>query len=410
MLDRMVDHRPALRVGGSALAEDLRRSVRDIRDPLAREFELERCAREIRALWLRGVAAETSRVLRSPTEREASRIAVRHDTFGYERDLQPEELEARCDRFFPPPPAPWQSQHVLFSSGQAALLGVLLALRPSQPLRVRHLGGYFETRRLIETCPALCASVDAAADVVIAEPVASDGGFDVHRRDEIIRATVGARALVVDTTLLGRDDGLDRLLAGLERDMLVLRCASGLKLLQAGLELASVGIVGVHSRSGRTLSNFAGALREMRTLCGTGLRFVDALALEAPFVFDPTYADRYAGAIFAHNAALAEAAASGNRLFVLPFAASPSPYCVFSLREGDDQAYERLADLIAAEATARKLAFERGGSFGFRGHRYEIVRPEDKPPFLRIAMGRRGGWTFEGVKTLMADIAARPAI
>jgi hypothetical protein len=189
-------------------------------------------------------------------------------------------------------------------------------------------------------------------------------------------------------------------------DLLVLRCTSALKLLQGGLELASVGIVGVHARSGPALADFAESLREMRTLCGTGLSFTDVLALDAPFVLDPGYADQYTSAIYAHNAALATAVSQENRLFQPPFAAAPSPYCVFSLRDPDAQAYERLERRIADETRERRLAFEEGGSFGFRGHRYEIVRPETHPPFLRVAMGRRGGRSCRGIIKMIAEIAA----
>ena len=126
--------------------------------------------------------------------------------------------------------------------------------------------------------------------------------------------------------------------------------------------------------------------------------------------YDAAYADRYAGAIFAHNAALAAAVASRNRLFEPPFTAHPSPYCVFCLRGGDEQAYERLAEVIAAKARELDLNFSRGGSFGFRGHRYEIVRPDDQPPFLRVAMGRRDDWSCRGIIEQMAEIAARAAI
>ena len=63
---------------------------------------------------------------------------------------------------------------------------------------------------------------------------------------------------------------------------------------------------------------------------------------------------------------------------------------------------------IAAEALRRRLNFARGGSFGFRAHRYEIVKPETgEAPFLRIALGRRGGWSCEGVIAMIAEMAGR---
>jgi hypothetical protein len=405
ILHGLVAQRPACEDEGQALIAALAQTLQDEADPALLEVHLEQFSRKVRAFWLRAVAAETSWVLRSPTEQEAGWISARHDAFGYERDLQPVELEERCNAFYGQVPWSWSAEHVLFSSGQAALQSVLLALGSPQPLRVRHLGGYFETRELIRKTPSLCTLVEGQADVVIAEPVASNGNFCCHGVEEILAAAQGARILLLDTTLLGRDDGLEQVLLRTKRDVMVIRIASGLKLLQGGLELANVGLVGVHARSATQRMAFASALRERRTLSGAGLRFADVLALEAPFVFDAGFADGYAGAIFAHNAALARAVGETNRLFVPPFTASPAPYCIFALRSGDDSAYDKLAERIAQMASERKLLFPRGGSFGFRGHRYEIVCPEDRAPFLRVAMGRRGGQSCQGIIALMAEIA-----
>ena len=69
-------------------------------------------------------------------------------------------------------------------------------------------------------------------------------------------------------------------------------------------------------------------------------------------------------------------------------------------------AYDALDQEIASEAQRRRLNLARGGSFGFRGHRYEIVKPETgEPPFLRIALGRRGGFSCEGVIAMIGEIA-----
>lgn len=410
LLEELIALRPVLAEPGERLVQAIDQDLRGGLDAYGTECRLDRFSRDVRALWLRSVAAETACVLRSPTEQEAERLSRRHDSYGYERDLQPRELERRCDAFFGAVPRPWRSEHIVFSSGQAALLGVLMSFKSERPLRIQHLGSYFETCQLIRSCPSLCLPVESGADVVIAEPVACDGGFDYHGPGEIAAAVAQARALVLDTTLLGRNDNISDLLGNLDDALLVIRCASGLKLLQAGLELANVGIVGVHAQSRDALVDCAASLREMRTLCGTGLRLADVLALEAPFVFDASYADRYATAVLAHNAALARGVASRNRLFAAPSSAVPAPYCAFSIRGHDDGAYDRLESLIARMAKERRLLFEQGGSFGFRGHRYEVVRPEDAPPFLRVAMGRRGGWSCDGVIRLMAEIASAETV
>ena len=71
------------------------------------------------------------------------------------------------------------------------------------------------------------------------------------------------------------------------------------------------------------------------------------------------------------------------------------------------EALEALADRLDREAEARGLLIERGGSFGFRGHRYEVIEPETgEPPFLRVALGARDGHSCRGVIELMAEFAA----
>lgn len=69
--------------------------------------------------------------------------------------------------------------------------------------------------------------------------------------------------------------------------------------------------------------------------------------------------------------------------------------------------YEALATVIAHESELRGLLFDRGGSFGFRGHRYEIVTPVPGRgrPFLRVAMGARDGPSFRGIVELMRELA-----
>jgi hypothetical protein len=191
----------------------------------------------------------------------------------------------------------------------------------------------------------------------------------------------------------------------------VIRLMSGLKLLQQGLEFANVGIVSVFARTVERATLLADGLKSCRTLMGAGLRFVDALALEAPFFLNRELTQAYADKVFAHNAALARAVMVENRFFK-PFdeAEFPAaPFCAFELAAGNSvQALETLADRIDLYAAARGLLIERGGSFGFRGHRYEVIEPDaGKPPFLRIALGARDDHSLEGLIELMAGLARR---
>jgi hypothetical protein len=152
-------------------------------------------------------------------------------------------------------------------------------------------------------------------------------------------------------------------------------------------------------------------LKRCRTLTGAGLRFVDALALEAPFFLDRGATQPYADRVFAHNASLARAVMAENRLFKplaeAGLADASLPYCAFELAAANSvEALEALGARIDREARARGLLIERGGSFGFRGHRYEVIEPESgEPPFLRIALGARADRSGSGFIELMAELA-----
>jgi hypothetical protein len=420
---RLAEQAPRVENDVLDLLSALRAALAKATHPADAERAAETFAHDLRALWLTDAAWEAASVFRSPTASESRRMAQRHDAFGYERDLQPDTLEQRCARFFPPPPRGWRHEHLIFSSGQAAMASSLIALGArlspaGTPLGVAHLGGYFETRALLGILPALIRPVPASfADVLVVEPTGCDGGFreiDVCAEAQRL-ATFGAtpRAIILDTTLLGRDDGIDRCLDVLAplRPQFVLRTASSLKLLQGGLELANGGIASIYSPEGAPQS-LADDLRRVRTLIGAGITLADAVALEAPWFLEPDYTDDYITAVFAHNARLAQAVdGAGGRFAPVShpsLSGGVAPFCAFHLRDAGSRDYDALETEIAAEASRRCLLLARGGSFGFRGHRFEIVRPETgEPPFLRIAMGRRGGWSCSGLIAMMADLSAR---
>jgi hypothetical protein len=380
--------------------------------PIDVERGFEQAARRLRAGWLRSVAAETARVLRSPTEREFERLAhSRHDAYGYERDFQPESLEQRCKGLFGDAPSGWTVAHVMFSSGQAALATILVHLSSQRPgkLRVAHVGSYFETSELVRRA---CAPAErrADADCIIVEPMACNGRFTNHDLASIGRSLSSGQTAVVDETLLApmtRSPAIMSEATG--GGAAVMRLVSGLKLLQQGLEIANVGIVSIFAKEQELVASLADGLKRCRTLTGTGLRFVDALALEAPFFLDREPTQQYADRVFAHNAALARNVAARNRFFKPLGGAelAAAPYCAFELESGNTvQALEAFAERFESEAKARRLLIERGGSFGFRGHRYEVIEPETgEPPFLRVALGARDDHSCRGIIGLMAELA-----
>ncbi len=441
LVPRAADYRKALDNLIETTRAELARSAR----PIEAERISERFGRALRQLWLEASAFATSSSYRSPPTTETTKTTTgRKIDFGYERDLQPVHLEQRCRRFFEAPPKGWSADHVLLSSGQSAMAAILHALEGSslfggeRRLSFVHLGSYFETGEIFSLFSSLLASrgrgrsaVDNMAhldgDIVIVEPVFCDGDYgvvdvngllDVHGRNPRLRV------YLFDNTLSGTRFALERYLERFEtiEPVAVFRIFSGLKLFQAGLELSSVGIVSVFTRDRGPIAarGIGDRIRRIRTLLGLGLSFFEVAALEVPWFLDPTHTQAYERAIFDNNEVLARAVAAENRLFDGTFHPSliqasddvrGAPYCSFRLRERDPHLYDSLEQHLHREAERRDLQFELGGSFGFRGHRFEVVRPETgEIPFLRVALGRRTGWSRDRIIELMTEIARAPNV
>ncbi|MES1152532.1 MAG: hypothetical protein ABUL54_11585, partial [Dongia sp.] len=419
--------------------------MEDNLSPWEMAAEIDRLALALRRICLGLAHAASDRALRSPRDKD---LTMAPDgtaiDFGYERSIAPETLEDRCERYAPAPKG-WHADHILFSSGQAAMNTLLLALSPrgatpTNPPRIRHLGGYFETEELV----AMLASHGMArelpklgsdtADVLIMEPVYFDRAAQSHVVD--IQAALRTHCasaegcpslVVVDTTLDGPCFDLERILPAamgcLAPPPLVVRLSSGLKLDQAGLELANVGIVSLYRHERQTFAiDPVEKLKKARVLIGAGLGFDAIGTLDAPWFLDRAFARSYAEAVFENNALLAtrlaETRLDSGGLFAhvshpsLEVAGAQAPFVLLQLHEDSPENYRRLEEIIAHKAKARHVRFDKGGSFGFRGHRYEAILPEagEIMPFLRIAVGARKGWSRDGVVTLLEEIARAPSI
>lgn len=413
---------------------------------LGSERALDRLSRDLRTLWLSYAQGTADRYLRSPTADQQPAVTGTGTVmnFGYERELEPSTLEARCTDMYPAPSG-WHGSHLLFSSGQATLTAVLhfcsgqtMAAR-QRPMRLLHLGGYFETAELLDvfagghieakrpehsklTSAFKCIG---SMDTLLVELVYCDGllrTLDFNAFAQSWRASREKPSMVIfDSTLVSMRFPLEDLLALFSGPdaPIVFRINSGLKLDQGGLELANVGTCSlyVHEDSRRSLLELTDELRRIRKLTGAGLGLQEIAALEAPWFLDPLYTRRYADSVFANNRCLARLFKPKGRLFSelshpavedKQFHWTEAPFCVLTLRNSSPSAYHCLAEIISAEAARRNLAFESGGSFGFRGHRFDAILPEseDGQPFLRIAVGARGGPSIGGIAKLLNDIGA----
>lgn len=425
----------------SELIADSRPKLDAAQTAVDRERLSEEFGRSLRHLWIEASVASTSQNYRSPPTAQNTRTATgRKIQFGYERDLQPTYLEERCAKFFGEPPEGWTSDNVLLSSGQSAMAAVLHALEGglliggNRKLSFVHLGAYFETAEIFSLFSSLLKPVGRAreavnamgkmdADVFIIEPVFCDGEFGSVDVDQVLdqhKRNARSRVYIFDTTLTGMSYSLEKDLVRMSelKPPAVFRLVSGLKLLQGGLELSSVGVLTIFTPSDATVSanELADRVRRIRTLLGLGLSFADVAVLEAPWFLDREYTRVYEQAILANNARLASAVSANNRLFRQTFHPSilrgcrgpqDAPYCAFRLQEGDAATLNRLEEFLQREIRKRGILFESGGSFGFRGHRFEVVRPEDgSEPFLRVALGRRPGWSCDQIIALIAELAS----
>lgn len=386
-------------------------------DHLAQERQLETAALTLRRAWLKAAHRLGDTTLKSPRDGDTAHVPCGDSLhFGYERDLDVSILEDR-GAAYAPPPAGWTSDMVIFRSGQASLATILQFVASAwgdrRTMSVAHAGAYFETTALLDAWPRrnfrLTHGTAVSADVVIGEPVWCNGGFAATKR--LPRAR---RVLLIDTTMVGAACDLGPWLLSASDDCnIAIAFSSGLKLDQAGLELANVGIARVLVRDGAPArSEIAGRLRQLRGLMATGLTLDELSALSAPWFLDRAYVDNYVAEIFANNRALAQAIGRESpvlepRCHPALTSSADAPFCAVQLREPSPSRYRRFVEIVDQECHRRGLLLTKGGSFGFRGHRFELIEPAPGQghPFLRLAMGWRGGHSCRGLAELFRELA-----
>lgn len=407
------------------------------------ERRLDVLVSDLRRAWMATAHEHADVTYRSPAANAVKLLPSKTKiAYGYERSLEDNPLDARLPAYRPVP-AGWSARHLLFSSGMAAISGILQLLPAILPRRddspsMLVASAYFETLELVALGTHRCltrivaddASFAAACvakppDVAFVEPIVYDPWlrpFDIRRAAQTLAATPSPPVLIVDSTLVGPSIPMTRILDEAATLPLVVQVSSGLKLDQAGLELANVGIVSLYAPDARRreLDAANDRLRMVRRLNGTALT-IDAVALlDIPFFLDAATFYDYCTAVFAHNASLATAVRAGGVFETVAHPAADSrglpwaqaPFVFFHLRDDVAARYIELETLVVDAAHARGLALERGGSFGFRGHRCEAVLLEDEARngVFKVALGARSGPSLQGIIALLAEIADFPNV
>lgn len=402
------------------------------------ERALEALVGELRRAWMATAHEHADATYRSPLADEAkllpSKIRV---AYAYERSLEENPLDARLPAYRPVP-AGWTARHLLFSSGMAALSGIMQALPASLGRHPRApsllvAAAYYETLDLVGLGAHGCVSRVVADDAAFAaacaaqpphvafvEPIIYDPRlrpFDVQHAARLLAALPEPPILVVDSTLVGPSLPLARVLDETRALPLVVQASSGLKLDQAGLELANVGIVSLYAPAARgaALDALEERLRLVRRLNGTALTIDTVALLDIPFFLDPATFYEYSSAVFEHNARLARAVPAGGLFETVAHPAldprglpwAQTPFVFFHLRDDVAERYAELERLVIDAAAARGLVLERGGSFGFRSHRCEAIALDGtlRNGVFKVALGARAGPSLRGIIALLAEVA-----
>lgn len=387
-------------------------------DPHQGEVCLERMARRLRQICLRAGHEVTETSYRSPPESELDGSGS--DTgCGYERSNEPAGLESRLT-------ARAQQaglravDHILFSSGQAAMSAAMTAMSQRAHLRghasphIHHIGGYFETGALLSAfsragfCRYTAGEPSAPLagnSILVAEPVYHDreGRFHIWHPSLLEKDSTQPPHLIIDGTLCGPLNQAQRELQDAAQFPFFIVVRSALKLDQQGLEMANAGIVSILAPqdTAGVVAEVAKELRQIRTLTGTSLSFAANAALSFPWCLDPERGSQYAEQIFFHNACLGQSTRVGADLKEVLHPAglgrgAEAPFVIMRLNGGDAESHRRFGQRLESTFKEKRILIDRGGSFGFRGHRYDIVTPDDgAPAFIRIALGYRKGWSYD---------------
>lgn len=426
------------------------------------ERELDRLAMKLRDIWMKIAHTHSAPHLKSPLADSKIEFPLgRTSSCGYERVIYPTDQEKRCETYRPTPRG-WRSRHLLFRSGMAAITSLIQNVRPhlfgrdSGPIILDYFGGYFETKRVFdlfssplmsfrrhETQEQLLQAIEEGeGQLLFVEPVSYDWEMEALDLDKILVALSRRKRLpkmiIIDTTIIGNALPLSQLLSKLPGTPppILMQISSGLKLDQEGLELANAGIVSLFwskTDESKAASTLFRKMRSSRHYTGSGLSVSEIALLDVPWFLNRDRFNAHCRVIFENNRLLANSlapvVASSNGVFshvshpsLTEFAHLPwavAPFVVFHFREDLDskENHAKLTASLSRHSRKEGLGFGTGASFGFRGHRYEIIEPYSvlhpsgqAKGVLKVAMGCRRGPVRDEIIRFMKTIASSSAI
>lgn len=402
-------------------------------DEFIAEKFMERIAWRIRRAWYHEVNSRTDSFLKSPEFGSQNGISpdYAHERFGVEQ-----ALEKRFARNSPEALSGWTTNHLIFSSGMAAITCYAMAIanlcKNWQDPILYSWPGYYETSRLFAELDGtsirwrpqsrldISLSSTSGMRVFHIEPVSfckSMTVFDLDAFRSMLEKAdhSGATLILVDSTVcshtLPMEDFL-RELSGI--DVVIAQVESGLKLYQQGLEFENFGISTLYSlRSCEWSEKLIDLIKEWKCLTGSGLSARGSALLDVPFVTETQPRIDYARQVYSQNRELASLIRSGGIFAKVTHSSldsnSPwaeSPFVFFQLRSSE--ALGLVLGVLTQESRVRNLTLFHGQSFGFRSRRFEGFFPygDSETPILRVSMGARSGPSAIATAELLNEISS----
>lgn len=413
------------------------------------EKKILRLWEKLREYWINEASKTTYYIYKSP--KLGNLIKLKSGTvlnYSYERNIQCDFLERKCKEFREIK-TNWNQDHVLFSSGMAALTTLIncyrsmLKNRINENIRIIIFGDYYETRTFFEFFrnkeisiiyakdeDELIYEIEKDFDILFIEPVKYNWDLEVLQMDILFKSITSLyekkyRMIIFDSTLVSQNIPIDSILNNLvdTEFLLIIDFCSLLKLNQEGFELSNAGLLSIYTSNnyyndGINAVAIASYIRKIRTILGTGLCLREIALLDNFFSFNKKRVKLYSDQVFLNNAMLANALEKGKLFNKISHPSiglmnnlnwAKSPFVVLRLYEKDDNYYNygMLLSIVKFEAEKRNLELYMGSSFGFRHCRFEVIIPDLKlrRGIFKIAMGQLNGINRDRIIELFIELS-----